>query len=137
MVIYPRRRIKMGEGMAEPQMGGVLWREPWTTRSAVHLQRGDKRFLRDVDLAELPHLLLAFLLLLQKFAFAGDVAAVAFCGDVLAQRADGFARDHLAADRGLDRNLEHVRRDQFLHLFDHGAAAALRALAVAQHRERI
>jgi hypothetical protein len=27
-----------------------------------------KRFLRDVDLAELPHLLLAFLLLLQKLA---------------------------------------------------------------------
>src|SRR3954470_5468985 len=36
--------------------------------SAIHLQRGNKSFLRDVDLAELPHLLLAFLLLLQKFA---------------------------------------------------------------------
>ena len=36
--------------------------------SAIHLQRGDEGFLRDVDLAELPHLLLAFLLLLQKFA---------------------------------------------------------------------
>jgi len=46
--------------------------------SAIHLQRGSERFLRDVDLAELPHLLLAFLLLLQKFAFARDVAAVAF-----------------------------------------------------------
>src|ERR1700726_2560881 len=34
--------------------------------SAIHLQRGDKGFLRDVDLAELPHLLLAFLLLFQK-----------------------------------------------------------------------
>src|SRR6185312_12331206 len=67
-----------------------------------------------IDLAELPHLLLAFLLLLQKLAFAGDVAAIAFGGDVLAQGAHGLARDHLAADRGLDRNLEHVRRDQFL-----------------------
>src|SRR5215510_2013276 len=37
-----------------------LWRQP---ASAIHLQRGDKGFLRDVDLAELPHLLLAFLLL--------------------------------------------------------------------------
>src|SRR3981189_3402872 len=79
--------------------------------SAIHLQRRDKSFLRDVDLAELPHLLLAFLLFLQKFSFTCDVAAVAFRGDVLAQRAHGFARDHLAADRRLDRNLEHVRRD--------------------------
>src|SRR3982751_2468203 len=83
--------------------------------SAVHLQRGDEGFLRDVDLAELPHLLLAFLLLLQKFALTSDVAAVALCGDVLAQGADGFTRDHLAADRRLDRDLEHVRRGQLLH----------------------
>src|SRR4051812_8909409 len=55
--------------------------------SAIDLQRGDEGFLRNVDLAELPHLLLAFLLLLQKFAFTRDVAAVAFRGDVLAQRA--------------------------------------------------
>ncbi len=46
--------------------------------------RGNKSFLRDVDLSELPHLLLA--LLLQKLAFARDVAAIAFGGDVLAQR---------------------------------------------------
>src|SRR6202043_111406 len=74
-------------------------RNDGASRSAIHLQRGDKRFLRDVDLAELPHLLLAFLLLLQKFAFAGNVAAVALCRHVLAQRAHGLARDHLAADR--------------------------------------
>jgi hypothetical protein len=54
-----------------------LSRPPVQFASAIHLQRGNKRFLRDVDLAELPHLLLAFLLLLQKFAFARDVAAVA------------------------------------------------------------
>src|SRR6185437_4407305 len=46
--------------------------------SAIHLQRGDESLLRDVDLAELPHLLLALLLFLQKLALAGDVAAVAF-----------------------------------------------------------
>src|SRR6478609_11735868 len=57
--------------------------------SAIDLQRGNECFLRDVDLAELPHLLLAFLLLLQKLAFAGDVAAIAFGGDVLAQGAHG------------------------------------------------
>src|SRR5260221_4181888 len=78
--------------------------------SPIHLQRGDKGLLRNVDLAELPHLLLAFLLLLQKFSLSRDVAAVAFCRHVLAQRADGLARDHLAADRSLNRNLEHVWR---------------------------
>src|SRR6202171_6086478 len=61
--------------------------------SAIHLQRGNESLLRDVDLAELPHLLLAFLLLLQKFSFARDVAAVALCRHVLAQRTHGFARD--------------------------------------------
>src|ERR1700736_1939947 len=83
-----------------PQLrdSGFVLRTPrndGVTISAIHLQRGNERFLRDVDLAELPHLLLAFLLLFQKFAFARDVAAIAFGGDVLAQRADGFAGDHL------------------------------------------
>src|ERR1700710_1317320 len=105
--------------------------------STIHLQRRDKRLLRDIHLAELPHLLLAFLLLLQKFALSCDVAAVAFGGDVLAQRADGFAGDDLAAYRRLDRDYEHVRRDQLLHLLDHGAAAAFGAGLVHQHRQRI
>src|ERR1700690_2629502 len=89
-----------------------------TTKSAhdcrlrVHLQRCDKRFLRDVHLAELAHLLLAGLLLLEQFALASGVAAVALCRDVLAERPDCFARDDLAADRGLHGNLEHVRRDE-------------------------
>ncbi len=60
--------------------------------SHIHLQRGDEGFLRDVDLAELAHLLLAFLLLLQKLAFARDVAAVAFRGDVLGQKARTVSR---------------------------------------------
>src|ERR1700748_3810467 len=91
--------------------------------SAIHLQRGNEGFLRDVDLAELPHLLLAFLLLLQNLALARDVAAVAFGGGVLAPRPGGFTRNPFAADRRLDRDLEHVRRDQLFHLLDHGASA--------------
>jgi hypothetical protein len=51
--------------------------------SAIHFQRRDKRFLRNLDLAELPHLLFARLLLFQQLAFAGDVAAIAFRGHVL------------------------------------------------------
>src|SRR5580698_9046141 len=82
----------------------------------VHLERGDERFLRDVHLAELAHLFLALFLLVEELALAGDVAAVAFRGHVLAQRADGFARDDLAADGGLNRDNEHVARDQLFQI---------------------
>src|SRR5258708_1291215 len=48
----------------------------------IHLQRRDKRLLRNIDLAELAHALLAFLLLVQELALARHVAAVAFRRDV-------------------------------------------------------
>lgn len=53
--------------------------------SAVHLEGGDERLLRDLDLAELAHALLALLLLVEELALAGDVAAVALGGDILRQ----------------------------------------------------
>jgi hypothetical protein len=40
----------------------------------IHLQRRDESFLRDLDLAELAHLLFALLLLVEELALAGDVA---------------------------------------------------------------
>src|SRR5665213_1098019 len=75
----------------------------------IHLQRRDEGLLRDIHLAELAHLLLALFLLVEELALAGGVAAVAFGGDVLAQGADGFAGDDLAADGGLDGDDEKVR----------------------------
>ena len=72
---------------------------------APRLQHAEKRFLRNLDLAEGFHSLLAFLLLLEEFAFAGDVAAVAFGRDVFAQGGDRLARDDLAADGRLQRDL--------------------------------
>src|ERR1700758_3148607 len=110
MLIQLAAAIKMHASHVKAELSGGRIAGRRAKVSAIYLQRGNKSFLRDVDLAELPHLLLAFLLLLQKFSFAGDVAAVALRGDVLAQRAHGLARDHLAADRRLDRDLEHVRR---------------------------
>jgi hypothetical protein len=59
--------------------------------SHIHLERRNKSLLRDIDFAELAHALFAFLLLLQKLALAGDVAAVAFRGHVLAEGAQGLA----------------------------------------------
>ena len=63
--------------------------------SPIHLQRTNERLLRDVHAAELAHLLLAGLLLVQQLALAGDVAELAFGGDVLAQDGDGLAGDEL------------------------------------------
>src|SRR5215467_4484297 len=91
----------------------------------VHLERGDEGLLRNLDAAEAPHLLLSCLLLVEQLALARDVAAIAFRGHILAQRADGLARDNLRSDRGLDRDLEQMARDQVLQLLDHGAAACL------------
>src|SRR5581483_8755997 len=52
---------------------------------AADLQHGEKRFLGDLDLTHLFHALLAFLLLFQQLAFAGDVTAVTLGKHVLAQ----------------------------------------------------
>src|SRR5579862_647278 len=63
-------------------------------------QDGHEGFLRQLDAPDALHALFAGLLLLEQLALAGDVAAVAFGEDVLAYRADGFARDDLSADCG-------------------------------------
>src|SRR5919112_1581987 len=69
------------------------------------------------------HPFLAFLLLLEQLPLARDVAAVALRQDVLPQRLHGFPRNHAAADRRLDRDLEHLARDQLAHLRRERAAA--------------
>src|SRR5262249_37305947 len=103
----------------------------------VHLQRGDERFLWNLDFAELSHPFLALFLLVEELAFSGDVTAIAFRGHVLAQRTDRFARDDLAADRRLDRYLEKVPRNQVLELLAHRAAACLGSLAIDDDRKRV
>ena len=47
------------------------------TRSVVHLEDGQERFLRHLDGADLLHALLAGLLFFEQLPLAGDVAAVA------------------------------------------------------------
>ena len=68
-----------------------------------HPQRRNERLLRDAHAPIHPHPLLPLLLLLEQLALARRVAAVAFGGDVLAQRPNRLSRDDLAADRGLTR----------------------------------
>src|SRR5438309_8904800 len=80
----------------------------------IKLQHRHEGLLRDLDRADSLHPSLAFLLLFQQFAFPGYVTAIALRQDVLPHRWDRFTRHDLAADRGLDRNLVHLARDDRL-----------------------
>src|ERR1039458_2063278 len=94
------------------------------------LEHFDKGFLGDVDGTEGLHAFLAFLLLLQEFALAADVAAIALRGHVFAQRADGFAGNDFTADGGLNGDGVLLAGDDFLELGGEGASPALRFVTV-------
>src|SRR5699024_1038281 len=83
---------------------------------AVGGEGGDEGLLRHLDGADVLHPLLALLLLLQQLALAGDVTAVALREDVLPDGADVLPGDDPRADRGLDRHLELLARDELLEL---------------------
>src|SRR5215210_8356578 len=85
----------------------------------LEAQRGDERLLRDLDAADLLHAPLARLLLLEQFALAGHVAAVALGDDVLAAGLDRLAGDDAPVDRGLDRDVEELARDELAQLQRH------------------
>src|SRR5215208_2586937 len=82
---------------------------------SVDLEHGEEGLLRQLDRADCLHAALSFLLLLEELLLARDVAAVALGGDVLADRLDRGARDDPAADRRLDRDVEHLPRHDVLH----------------------
>src|SRR5690606_396709 len=110
---------------------------PPTASSIPDLQHRQERLLRDLDRANLLHPLLPLLLLLQQLPLPGDVAAVALGGHVLPQRLDRLPRDHLAADRCLDRDLEQLPRDQLLQLLRDRPAVLVRLVPVDDHTERV
>ncbi len=84
-----------------------------------------------------PHPLLPLLLLVQQLPLPADIAAIAFRRHVLAQRRDRLAGDDLAADRRLDRDLEHVARDQVLEPLAELPAARLGRGPVDDHAQRV
>ena len=88
-------------------------------------------------MSQLLHAFLAFLLFLEQLAFAGHVAAIAFCEHVLAQCLDGGTGDDRAADGRLHRDLEHLPRNELVHLVHQLAAALVGAVAVHNDRQRI
>src|SRR6187200_3485316 len=66
-----------------------------------------------------------------------DVAAVALGEDVLAHRPDRLAADDMRADRGLDRHLEHLPRDELLELLDQRLAGSVRVRAMDDEAQRV
>ena len=78
------------------------------------LEDGQERLLGYLDAADALHPLLPLGLPLQQLALPGDIPALALGGDVLGHRPDRLTGKHLAADGGLDGDLEHLARYQVL-----------------------
>src|SRR5208282_5408915 len=108
-----------------------------TTALLPDLEQGQKSLLRNLDPPDLFHPLLAFLLLLEQLAFPRDIAAVTLGGDVLAQRLNGFARDNLGADRGLNRDFEHLAWNQLAHFLAQRPAPFVSLVAMHDYRKRV
>src|SRR4051812_45785712 len=104
---------------------------------AVEREHGQERLLRHLDRADDLHALLALLLLLEQLALARDVAAVALREHVLALGLDGLAGDDAGADRGLDRHVEELARDDAAQAVDEPLPRSVRAVAVHDEAERI
>jgi hypothetical protein len=96
---------------AGPGRGAQGWR-----LIIPRFQHLDEGVLGDVDFAEGFHFGFPFFLLLEELALSGDVAAVAFGGDVFAHGGDRFARDVVTSNGGLDGDDEHLGGDDVLKL---------------------
>src|SRR6478752_354696 len=96
--------------------------------SVVQSERGHERLLGHLDAADLLHALLPLFLAIEELALAGDVAAVALGDDVLALRLHRFAGDDAPADRGLDRHVEELARDELAQLLRHALPVVVRAV---------
>src|SRR5664280_1498434 len=109
----------------------LLWAVPRSRRPGPRLllrrrgQRRDEGLLRNLDPADGLHPLLTLLLLLQQLALAADVPAVALGQHVLADCPDVLPGNHSRPDRGLDRHLELLTRDQLAQLGGHRHAVRI------------
>src|SRR5690606_10428607 len=103
----------------------------------VYFQHGKEGFLRNLHVAHLFHPLLAGLLLLQQLLLAAGVTAITLGQYVLAQRLDRGARHDLTTHGCLDGNIEHLPRDQILHLLDQLAPLVGGVVAVHDQRQGV
>ena len=93
--------------------------------------------MRDLDTADFFHSLFALFLLFEELAFTRNVAAVTFGDDVLTHCLDRFASNDLVADGGLDGDLKHLPRDEFLHFCRQEAAFCGGGVGVQDERKGI
>jgi len=106
-----------------------------TRTSLLHFKEQEKRFLWDFYRADHLHLFLAFGLLFEQFALAGDIAAVAFCQDIFSERDDVFAGDDFTADSRLQGNFKVLAGNQFTQAMDEDAGLG-EALSRMEMKER-
>src|SRR5262245_41408726 len=109
----------------------------WISFMASALEHRQEGLLRHLDLADLFHSLLSFLLFLEQLALARDVAPVALGGHILAHRLDGLAGDDAAADRGLDGDLVELAGDDAAELLGERLALLVRLVPMDDHAQRV
>ena len=99
---------------------------------SVEFQHCHESALGHLHVADLPHALLALLLLLEELALTGNISAVALGQHVLAHCLDGLAGNDLRSDGGLYRYLELLTRNQLLELLADAAAEIVGPLPMNQ-----
>src|SRR6266568_8409808 len=108
-----------------------------TQPSVAQREYRHERLLRNLDLADPLHALLALGLLVEQLALAADVTAIALGQNVLAHGADRLAGNDLAANRRLQRDVEHLARNQLAQLVDEHAPLVINLVLVDDHAQRI
>ena len=103
----------------------------------IQLQYREEGFLGDLYITDLPHSLLAFLLFLQQLSFPGDIAAIAFGGDIFPECLYGLPRDDLGAYGCLNGDLELLSRYQLLQLDTHLPPELIGIITVDECRQGI
>src|SRR3989344_3526130 len=101
------------------------------------LQYRQKSLTGNRYLADIAHLLLALLLLLEQLLLAREIPAIQLAGHVFAIGGDRLARDDFAADRRLQRDGEILPRDHFFQLFHDPLAFGVLVAFRYHPRERI
>ncbi len=105
--------------------------------ASVKFKHGEESLLRHFYRADLLHALLAFLLLLEKFTLTRDIAAITFCGHILAHSLDGLAGYDFGTDSCLDGDIKLLTRYQLLEFLTHAAAESHGIIHMGERRERV
>ena len=93
---------------------------------SVQFKYSKECFLGYFNRSDLLHSFLAFFLFFQQLTFTGDVASVAFGGNVLSHSLNGLSRYYFCAYGGLNGNVELLAWYKLLEFFAHPASGTSR-----------